>query len=294
MGVGNGSSTPDVRAIAERLRAAGIGDAPALAALAAPSVRIAARRAPAAPLTPGASRFGGSPDVPPGLAWPSRRGRPLTFLAQIDLSMAGAPGLPESGWLLFFYDAVEQPWGFDPHDAGGASVVHVAAAREALRRIPHPPVDRAGGPFEPCALSFTAAVDLPDPWDHIVQEGASGIGTDQLEAYHAAADALSGVEEGTPHHHLVGHPQLVQDDMRGECQLVTSGIQCGDATGYQGQRAKDLLRAAGEWTLLLQLDSDEQGPGWMWGDSGRIYYWMRRSDLAARAFERAWLVLQCG
>ena len=29
------------------------------------------------------------------------------------------------------------------------------------------------------------------------------------------------------------------------------------------------------------------------GDVGRIYYWMPSEDLAARRFDRAWLILQC-
>jgi uncharacterized protein YwqG len=30
-----------------------------------------------------------------------------------------------------------------------------------------------------------------------------------------------------------------------------------------------------------------------WGLGGRIYYWMRRDDLAARRFDAAWCILQC-
>ncbi len=52
---------------------------------------------------------------------------------------------------------------------------------------------------------------------------------------------------------------------------------------------------AKDWILLLQVDTDDDsdGPGWMWGDCGRIYFWIRRQDLAARRFDRAWTVLQC-
>ncbi len=83
--------------------------------------------------------------------------------------------------------------------------------------------------------------------------------------------------------------------MRSECQLVASGIYVGKPEAFQGERTQELLRVApSEWRLLLQLDTDEDGPGWMWGDSGRIYYWIRRGDLAAGAFDRTWLVLQCG
>jgi uncharacterized protein YwqG len=48
-----------------------------------------------------------------------------------------------------------------------------------------------------------------------------------------------------------------------------------------------------QWRLLLQVDSD-QDAGMLWGDVGRIYYWIRAQDLAARRLGQAWLILQCG
>lgn len=282
----------DTESIANRLRQANIAAAEALAALAAPSVRIAARREVNLPL--GASRFGGDPDLPAGFVWPSRDGRSLTFLAQLDLSHLDAPGLPASGWLLFFFDVARQPWGFDPKDAGGARVVHVDAARGDLVRHAHPEVESAGGPFELCALDPSLTLDLPDRWDSVIRDAGIEIDEDRWEAYDAVAQTLSGVEEDAQYHHLLGHPQLVQDDMRSECQLVTHGIYCGGPR-LESERERELLRnAAADWQLLLQLDTDEDGPGWMWGDCGRLYFWIRRADLAAFAFDRAWVVLQCG
>jgi uncharacterized protein YwqG len=295
-------SPPDTHAAAAALRRAAIPGADALARLAEPSIRITARKAQAE-LPLGASRFGGAPDVPARFDWPTRRHgplgvlrRPLTFLAQLDLGAIRAPGLPASGWLLFFYDAVEQPWGFDPKDAGGARVIHVDVPRDRLARRAHPAVKETGGPFEACALSFAPALDLPSLGDHVAMADAGVELTDaQWDAYDQVAAALSGVEKDAgAYHHLLGNPQTIQGDMRAECQLVTSGIYTGDPSGYEGERAKALLRtASAEWRLLLQLDTDEEGPGWMWGDAGRLYFWIRRSDLAARAFEKAWVVLQC-
>jgi hypothetical protein len=40
--------------------------------------------------------------------------------------------------------------------------------------------------------------------------------------------------------------------------------------------------------------TDEDGPGWLWGDAGRLYFCLHRDDLAARRFERSWCVMQCG
>jgi len=31
----------------------------------------------------------------------------------------------------------------------------------------------------------------------------------------------------------------------------------------------------------------------MWGDMGMLYFWIRAEDLAARRFERVWMILQC-
>jgi len=46
-----------------------------------------------------------------------------------------------------------------------------------------------------------------------------------------------------------------------------------------------------EWLPLLQIDTDEDGPGWMWVDCGTIYFMIRRRDLAARCFDHIWFYL---
>jgi uncharacterized protein YwqG len=78
-----------------------------------------------------------------------------------------------------------------------------------------------------------------------------------------------------------------------ECQLASHGVYCGDPAGYQSEAAQRLASGAADWRLLLQIDTDEDGPGWMWGDGGRIYYWIKQQDLASLRFDDAWLILQC-
>jgi uncharacterized protein YwqG len=286
----------DVASVAARLREAKVDNAERLADFAVRSWRIVATRSALDALAIGESRFGGVPDVPGDFVWPTHDGRRLSFLAQLDLAGVASSDLPPTGWLVFFYDAEQQPWGFDPKDAGGARVFYVDAPRDTLVRRSQLSTDDGG--FQPCSLSLSAVIDLPDLWDSVVAHAE--LDDDQEEAYLAARNDLAGMPESPAdedilYHHLLGHPQLVQDDMRGECELASNGIYCGDPGAYQGERAKELLsRAAAEWQLLLQLDSDEDGPGWMWGDTGRVYFWIRRADLIARGFDRAWLVLQCG
>jgi uncharacterized protein YwqG len=56
--------------------------------------------------------------------------------------------------------------------------------------------------------------------------------------------------------------------------------------------AAELKAGSMDWHLLLQVDS-EQAAGMMWGDVGRLYYWIRSKDLKAGNFDNVWLVLQC-
>jgi uncharacterized protein YwqG len=96
----------------------------------------------------------------------------------------------------------------------------------------------------------------------------------------------------SPAHHLLGHPQPIQGDMELECQLASNGIYCGNASGYASPEAALLEAGARDWRLLLQLGTDDDRR-MMWGDSGRLYFWMRDSDLVTRAFDKSWMILQC-
>jgi uncharacterized protein YwqG len=124
------------------------------------------------------------------------------------------------------------------------------------------------------------------PWESFDVESL-GMSREQRFAY---ADLFDNGE--TTVHRLLGHPDPVQGDMQLECQLVTNGLYCGDSTGYQDPRAKTLRGGASEWWLLLQIDSEDQA-SMMWGDVGRIYYWINQSDLLSRDWELSWLILQC-
>ena len=58
----------------------------------------------------GSTRIGGRPDLADNVVWPSWNGKPLAFLAQLNLGdltrFPFASVLPKEGWLLFFYDCL--------------------------------------------------------------------------------------------------------------------------------------------------------------------------------------------
>jgi hypothetical protein len=230
-----------------------------------PAVRLTTRKVDTVPA--GASRLGGRPDLPDDLVWPRRDGRPLAFLAQIDLADVARvqpDGPAAAGHLWFFYDAKEEPWGFDASHAGGSRVLFRPSGT-ALRPSAAP--EDLAETFPLCALGFEAYEDPPDLDD---MEPPAAMDEAASEKYGAVREFLSSGTGGTAHK-LLGHADRVQGPMEPECER---------------------LAGAGKWRLLLQLESDHTA-GMMWSDMGRLYFWIRDEDLQAGRYDHTWTVLQC-
>lgn len=143
---------------------------PRLASHCRPSIRVLPQAAPDAQLPVGSSRLGGAPDLPAGAIWPAWEGRALSFLAQLNLAelavFPAAAALPTAGWLSFFYDAQEQPWGYDPAHRGRAVVLyHEATAALAPCPLPEGLSMEAYTSFPVAPLAFAAEMTLPNPWE---------------------------------------------------------------------------------------------------------------------------------
>jgi uncharacterized protein YwqG len=237
------------------------------------------------------SQLGGSPVAMPDVPWPSRNGRPLAFLASIDLTQLQRTHpiewLPPSGALLFFYDVAEQPWGFDPKDRDGWRVVYVERP-EGLAEMPFPDTLDVANQLPRQFLAFQIIRSYPC-WDRQAVQSLHFNDTER-EQY---CDLRLRVFGDRPSHQLGGYPTPIQnDDMEMESQLAFNGIYLGDADAFNDPRARELEAGASEWRLLFQVDSDEAADV-MWGDVGMIYFWIRESDARAKRFDRSWLILQC-
>ncbi|GHO64978.1 hypothetical protein KSC_038700 [Ktedonobacter sp. SOSP1-52] len=77
-----------------------------LDALVRPSIRLVVTPADEATFQPGVSKFGGLPDLPADVSWPTWQGLPQSFIAQFRLqdvhSYDAAGVLPAQGMLWFF------------------------------------------------------------------------------------------------------------------------------------------------------------------------------------------------
>jgi uncharacterized protein YwqG len=280
---------------------AGLGEFwPQLAPLCRPSIRVRPQAEPlAAPLALGASRLGGAPHMPATTAWPTWHGRSLSFVAQLNLAEVAPHDtrglLPPTGWLAFFYDALEQPWGHDPADRGRA-VVHYYPAAAGLAPRPLPPdlTTETYTAFSAAALSFAPELTLPNPWDEDLPLPEDAFTEEQRAAY----GFLLLTQHGDGTSRLLGNSDNLQGPMRAQCALASQGTSHSAAQPQFEELSAEQAtafaqQAAGEWELLLQLDSHEDEAGMMWGDLGRLYFWINRADLARRNFSQVWQLLQC-
>ena len=287
----------------EEMSAFGLADYfDVLAPLAKQSIRITLDPRDENTLPIGVSKFGGCPDLPGDVAW-FRRERaniPLSFIGQVNLAEI-APfdlehKLPEGGMLYFFYDCSVapdgMPWGFAPEDSDGWRVYFYDGDMSALSRK-EPPADlkenENGMLFGTSGMHFETVAELPSTESDLTN------GLDVPDDEELQDRYWQWLDEHTPElsNKLLGHADNVQGGMELECEYVTHGNNCGTSDGYGIGESEGLDKNAAHWNLLLQVDSNEN-IGMMWCDAGRLYFWITDEDLANRAFENCWMVLQCG
>lgn len=254
----------------------------------APLYRPAVHLGPGASL--GFSRLGGLPLLPAHLEWPQWKGKPQSFLAQLDLrEIAGAlPSfLPASGVLYFFYDQDQSAWGSGPEDLGAWRVYYcdddptTLAERAAPAGLAPEFIYRRKPVFPQRIEVLPDSQALPRTEFQWARDG---------DAYtELRAETLT---EGQ-RHQMLGYPSPVQNDnMEEECQLAFNGIKISSRETHKDPQVVTLKAGASEWKLLLQLDTDDD-TGWMWGDVGTLYFWVRESDARRGDFSKVWMIFQC-
>jgi uncharacterized protein YwqG len=232
------------------------------------------------------SKIGGQPHLPKDQEWPkNENGKSLSFIGQINFEETSnydkSELLPKQGLLSFFYCSDQEAWGFDPKDKDRFKVIYTNKVTDLTKQ--NFPTDlESHSIFKPNILTFSSSLSLPtwqeDSIDGLIQDEDS-------DNY---MDASGGSEN-----QILGYANCVQGTMELECQLVTNGLYCGDSTGYQDTKRKEFEAGKHDWVLLLQIDSEEDKTGMMWGDCGRIYFWIRKQDLLNKNLDRTWCILQC-
>lgn len=220
--------------------------------------------------------------MPSGVSWPAVEGRPLAFVAQLDLaelaSAGGALGLPSSGSLCFFYDyegySTEEPT---------ACVLHFPN-ETPVRSVPIPDAVPEGYrlPLNLVTYSYLPTLNfskLGGNFTNIATAEESAL----LDEYHKQCE----IEDVAPYHQVGGLAGSIQNEVElnfeARARLIRGQEEWPDTVDEEQQMHQE---ARENWLLLLQLDSDPEAD-LFWGDEGRLFFGLRREDWMKADFSKA-------
>lgn len=243
------------------------------------AIHIRRERVDESRLPLGASKLGGSPDVPADFTWPLYQNKPLTFMGQFRLSEVASHDvdkvLPPHGMLYVFYDADSQPSGFEEGAGDATRILYLPETNLGLQRFPHLVHEGEYGivkALPPCSIQFAPLTTPQDTERFAAQTWHKEEGRHILDRYadfYKEVMRLQGLNsqgDFPPYHWLLGNAYAIQNDP------VPVGSH-----------------------LLLQLDSDwnDQSLNVMWGDVGVLYFCIGEDELAVRDFSKVTCELEC-
>lgn len=229
----------------DALRAAGLGHhIDALAPLIRNTIALVPRDARAEDERVGASRLGGTPDLPADVEWPADREGPIPFVAQLDLA-AVAPfdvdrALPREGVLSFFCGFGE--------DGDRSAVLHLSpAALEPRAAPPSVETEAVRG------VDFTAKVELPPYSSQFVAIDTLGSSLVPMPVadhiLYAKVYEQAEAEWNGKRHALLGYGRAMENEL------------------------------SSDQIILLRLD-DDGTIGHMWNEAAVLYFTIDREALA--------------
>jgi len=231
------------------------------------------------------SRIGGLPDFPVAKEWPrDNNGKPLAFIAQLDLSelkpFDHANVLPDSGLLYLFYAADMDMGGYSPDERHMFSVIYFNGPLEETDMPDYPEDLTEEARYWPCRLTMSNAISMPDKWGKHMKF----MSKEERDVY------SDNVWQGGIINKSLGNADNLQDDMEPVCEIVNLPEFDGKFARYDSEELDAVARE--NWTLLLQVDSNEEDAYMNWNDAGRLYFWIRNDDLAKGNFDNCWCVHQ--
>ena len=259
-------------------------------------------------LPKGTSKIGGKPDLPKDFQWFYYKGedykkivenRPLSFLMQINCEEVHKYDkeslLPEKGMLYFFYELFTMTWGFSPQDRGSAKVFYYDGEIEDLVPADFPEDMEKDCIIPESKIDFESMNDYPiDFLDYYDPDDSDEEMERKEKEFEKDLEELGYKADTTK---LLGHPELIQGEYWEECEGVArKNIYYGSAPIKYGsdEVKKSIKENAKDWILLMQVSELEIGDyGLYFGDSGKIYFNIRKEDLKNKNFNNVWLILQC-
>lgn len=223
----------------------------------------------------GQTKLGGMPDLPSGQKWPGWNNKPLSFLAQVNLGQLNQLNLendlPPEGILYFFFDGSQEIWGSSIEEKDGWKVLYTSIESNELIKTEFPKNLIKDYRYSEMNMSFEVEDSYPNWENDVVQN--SNLSEKAIANYIEYYYELNGENTVTK---LLGYPNQIQGDMQIGCALIENDNSIDKK----------------DWILLFQLDSEDKN-GMMWGDAGRLYFWIKKEDLKNKNFDDVWMILQC-
>lgn len=254
----------------------------------------------------GVSRFGGWPDLPVDVKWPQLNSKPMSFIAQLNLSelhaFQSSLDLPKKGLLLFFMGCSDEVFesqvmnkpaymidlmlDLNKKSKDNCKVIFIKDDVE-LRRVV---LEGSILPelFAPCLLRFSKS-NAGFPNEKSAAYTQLKLCGESIDNY---AELLAALEEEMSENQLMGYPSLLQSySPEIFITLAKHGKDPFKEPEEGSQAHKELYREASDYGLLLQLASDEN-PGYCWGDGGRLYFYTHREKARNGDFSDSWLYFE--
>lgn len=262
---------------------------------------------PGSLMVPGASKFGGSPDLPLDFTWPTftsedGQTRPLAFLVQIDCEQIFALDvdglLPRTGRLTFFYDLQTQPRGCEPSHRGSCYVHYDHSDPTKLIPLSAPANLPKSCIFPEIPLRFESVPDLPGEESLPLYMDENFVREYQGKKLYDLRQELGVTPSGLCK--LLGYANAIEGDMLTQCELTAwRGLSTSKGLPpMTPEQEKQLRENALDWMLLLQLDSLHMDSQLCekfsldFAKAGRLFIYIRRQDLALQRFDRCWCIVQ--
>ena len=244
------------------------------------------------------SKIGGKPYLQKDFIWPYYQELPLSFLAQINLEEVNSLDkdrlLPSKGMLYFFYELETEEWGYHPESKGCAKVFYYEdISNFSLIDFPKDIKDYCKVPeFK---VAFKSNISLPSYENFYLFLKEHDTFKEQDISF---SDFIPLYDElfipDNNYTKLLGYPEVIQNPMEEECEAVIRGFNMGGIESYPKKYQKEIRSASKDWILLFQMDTVETSDyELMFGDSGHIYFWIKKEDLKNKNFDNIWLILQC-
>lgn len=229
-----------------------------------------------AEITAGCSKIGGNPDLCEGFEWMRNpEGKALAFLMQINCGEIHPfdkdNEFPEKGMMYFFYDLEASPWNSEENRY---AVCYYGGDVSELKPCEFPDKEVVSNycfadvncTIDESAVKFFCSDDLPE------YDDASDIAEDySYEEYEGARFRILGYdpyEYSEKYYKLGGYSNSIQYGLSEE--FDSSYVQLCQLTTYESEKC-----------------------GFMFGDGGNLYFYIKKEDLINKRFDRTEIVLQC-